>query len=246
MSSLQEFRRALLPRERTGPFVLGLLGGVALSVAFTLGLLAARPTSRPDIVRNDTPVVPAAVRMQEANDRTAAASAAPVPEPSTTVASTDESARATPRVPEAPADDARPKAEPPTTEATVEARSPAAGGRAAVIGFDVPAEERAGAVAVTAVASEPRRPVTEPFSLGELNRPNSPCYVLPRDPWFALERLKVDEPTAQPQVCAVDRSLNTALTWAKSPKEAGEQAKRDHKLVFLIHVSGNFENPGFT
>ena len=46
--------------------------------------------------------------------------------------------------------------------------------------------------------------------------------------------------------CAINRSLNTALTWAKSPAEAAEQANREGKLVFLIHVSGNFEDPGFT
>jgi hypothetical protein len=74
-------------------------------------------------------------------------------------------------------------------------------------------------------------------------------YVLPEKPSFALADLKLDEPAASgqtEQVCAVDRSLNTALTWAKSPGAASEQARQDGKLVFLIHVSGNFEDPGFT
>ncbi len=74
-------------------------------------------------------------------------------------------------------------------------------------------------------------------------------FVLPEKPSFALADLKLDEPAASgqtEQVCAVDRSLNTALTWAKSPGEASEQARKERKLVFLIHVSGNFEDPGFT
>jgi hypothetical protein len=74
-------------------------------------------------------------------------------------------------------------------------------------------------------------------------------FVLPEKPSFALADLKLDEPEAcgqTEQVCAVDRSLNTALTWAKSPGAASEQARKEGKLVFLIHVSGNFEDPGFT
>jgi hypothetical protein len=74
-------------------------------------------------------------------------------------------------------------------------------------------------------------------------------FVLPEKPSFALADLKLDEPAAcgqTEQVCAVDRSLNTALTWARSPGDASEQARKEGKLVFLIHVSGNFEDPGFT
>jgi len=74
-------------------------------------------------------------------------------------------------------------------------------------------------------------------------------FVLPEKPWFALEELVTSEPEscqATEAVCAANRSLNTALTWARSPAEAAEQARRDGKLVFLIHVSGNFEDPGFT
>jgi hypothetical protein len=74
-------------------------------------------------------------------------------------------------------------------------------------------------------------------------------FILPEKPAFALADLKLDETAVgdnSEQVCAVDRSLNTALTWAKSPAAAAEKARQDGKLVFLIHVSGNFENAGFT
>ena len=59
------------------------------------------------------------------------------------------------------------------------------------------------------------------------------------------------KPLASTQVCAPakkfkDRKLSTALTWAESVQEASQQAEENEKLVFLIHVSGNFEMPGFT
>lgn len=59
------------------------------------------------------------------------------------------------------------------------------------------------------------------------------------------------KPLASTQVCAPaekfkDRKLSTALTWAESVQEASQQAEEEQKLVFLIHVSGNFEMPGFT
>jgi hypothetical protein len=63
--------------------------------------------------------------------------------------------------------------------------------------------------------------------------------------WFASLESSESGETAGP-VCSADRSLRTALVWAKSPQQAAEQARREGKLVFLIHVSGNFEDPGFT
>ncbi len=41
-------------------------------------------------------------------------------------------------------------------------------------------------------------------------------------------------------------SLGTTLQWADSPADAYRMAGEQDKLVFLIHVSGNFEIPGFT
>jgi hypothetical protein len=42
------------------------------------------------------------------------------------------------------------------------------------------------------------------------------------------------------------RTLGTALVWATSVAEAATQAEEAGKLVFVIHVSGNFESPEFT
>jgi hypothetical protein len=41
-------------------------------------------------------------------------------------------------------------------------------------------------------------------------------------------------------------SHGTALKWADTPADAYRLAGEQNKLVFLIHVSGNFEIPGFT
>ncbi len=96
-----------------------------------------------------------------------------------------------------------------------------------------------------AIASIP--PAPERFVLQDAPRVEPDSFRLPTDPWFALGSVSADEPAVpEPPVCRVDRSLDTALTWARSPAEASEQAARQGKLVFLIHVSGNFEDPGFT
>lgn len=47
-------------------------------------------------------------------------------------------------------------------------------------------------------------------------------------------------------IARLDRKLNTALEWSSTPEAAAELAEREGKLVFLIHVSGNFAQPGFT
>jgi len=38
----------------------------------------------------------------------------------------------------------------------------------------------------------------------------------------------------------------TTIDFLDTPKEAAAQAKREEKLVFVLHVSGNFEDPRFT
>ncbi len=103
--------------------------------------------------------------------------------------------------------------------------------------------------AAAAVTGRVARLAGDPFKLAAAAASTPASAILPNEAWFALADVTNDEPAscgATPAFCAVNRSLNTALTWAKSPAEAAEEAERDGKLVFLIHVSGNFENPGFT
>ncbi len=61
-------------------------------------------------------------------------------------------------------------------------------------------------------------------------------YFLPKKPWFALADLAIAEPescrTSQ-TVCAINRSLNTALTWAKSPAEAAPASRTRREARFL-------------
>lgn len=38
----------------------------------------------------------------------------------------------------------------------------------------------------------------------------------------------------------------TSVDFLDAPSEAARQAKKEGKLVFVLHVSGNFEDPRFT
>ena len=41
-------------------------------------------------------------------------------------------------------------------------------------------------------------------------------------------------------------SYGTNVEFVSSPSEAARQAKKEQKLVFVLHVSGHFEDPKFT
>ena len=53
-------------------------------------------------------------------------------------------------------------------------------------------------------------------------------------------------PKCEEGKCAADRTLGTKLHWARSPSEAKTKALDTGKLLFVIHVSGNFEQEAFT
>lgn len=82
--------------------------------------------------------------------------------------------------------------------------------------------------------------------------PPAPLAAVPATSPVSIEgKVLTIKLPATTQVCEQekkfkDRKLNTALTWAESVAEASQQAVDEEKLVFLIHVSGNFEMPGFT
>jgi hypothetical protein len=40
--------------------------------------------------------------------------------------------------------------------------------------------------------------------------------------------------------------FGTTVDFVDTPKEAAAPAKKQEKLVFVLHVSGNFEDPRFT
>lgn len=41
-------------------------------------------------------------------------------------------------------------------------------------------------------------------------------------------------------------SCGTSIEFVDTPKEAAALAKKEQKLVFVLHVSGHFEDPRFT
>ena len=48
--------------------------------------------------------------------------------------------------------------------------------------------------------------------------------------------------SANPTTCG----HGTKLEFVESPKEAAAIAKKEQKLVLVLHVSGHFEDPGLT
>lgn len=41
-------------------------------------------------------------------------------------------------------------------------------------------------------------------------------------------------------------NFGTSVRWEGTPSEAAAKAKEEEKLVFVLHVSGHFEDPRFT
>ena len=54
--------------------------------------------------------------------------------------------------------------------------------------------------------------------------------------------------TTNPIDAALDESgcHGTAINFLDTPSDAAKKAKKEEKLVFILHVSGNFEDPKFT
>jgi hypothetical protein len=51
------------------------------------------------------------------------------------------------------------------------------------------------------------------------------------------------KPSSQARSCG---SFGTSVAFLSTPSDAARQAKKDEKLVFVLHVSGHFEDPRFT
>ena len=43
-----------------------------------------------------------------------------------------------------------------------------------------------------------------------------------------------------------DRSYGTALTWEPDDEAAAKEAREGDKLLFVLHLSGHFEDPALT
>ena len=42
------------------------------------------------------------------------------------------------------------------------------------------------------------------------------------------------------------KTFETKVRFHAGPLEAAEEAKNSKKMMFVLHISGNFEDPGFT
>jgi len=52
-----------------------------------------------------------------------------------------------------------------------------------------------------------------------------------------------DRPPAASASCG---SFGTKVEFVATPSEAARQALKEEKLVFVLHISGHFEDPGLT
>jgi hypothetical protein len=53
------------------------------------------------------------------------------------------------------------------------------------------------------------------------------------------------KPLAQPPEHSCGK-FGTSVEFVSTPSEAAQKAKKEEKLVFVLHVSGHFEDPRFT
>ncbi|MBY0522357.1 MAG: hypothetical protein K2R98_03125 [Gemmataceae bacterium] len=70
-----------------------------------------------------------------------------------------------------------------------------------------------------------------------------------RRDWFAVAGLAAAPLLGFGRLSAAEKSggsCGTAIDFFDTPSAAAKQAVKDQKLVFVLHVSGNFEDPRFT
>ena len=94
---------------------------------------------------------------------------------------------------------------------------------------NAPAEQKAD------VAAQAEIPAVAPLP------PDGKETCLDCDPFDVANQAK---PAGQPRP---DREgFDTAVEFVRNPQEAIRLAKQENKLTFILHLSGNFEDPGFT
>jgi hypothetical protein len=89
-------------------------------------------------------------------------------------------------------------------------------------------------------------PATPSPALAELMGTVKPPKAAPvSDPELVIA---LDEPAADPHLEAEQKcdTCGTSIKFMRSPQSAARRAGMEEKLVFLLHVSGNFEDTKFT
>jgi hypothetical protein len=94
-----------------------------------------------------------------------------------------------------------------------------------------------------AVLAEPL-PVVRPVVVTRRVEPPPPVPVLPASPPPLPARVRPAEPEVP--VRPPSENYGTSVMFLGSPADAAEVARREKKLVFVLHVSGNFEESCFT
>ena len=72
--------------------------------------------------------------------------------------------------------------------------------------------------------------------------------VIPALLVLAVSMLPARDAAAPSPRCAScgNETYGTSIEWSGTPAEAAKKAKQEEKLVFVLHVSGHFEDPRFT
>jgi hypothetical protein len=91
---------------------------------------------------------------------------------------------------------------------------------------------------------EPQRsapPAAKPAPTTPLPLPPPPVAATPPPPAIRLSTL-----AEQGRARAAEHRYGTSIDFVDSPTDAAEQAQKDSKLLFVLHVAGNFEKDCFT
>ena len=68
----------------------------------------------------------------------------------------------------------------------------------------------------------------------------------PEVPQPAVKPAVPPAPPADKKTEGTCSTFGTSVEFEDSPSDAARKAKKQEKLVFVLHVSGNFEDPRFT
>jgi hypothetical protein len=94
----------------------------------------------------------------------------------------------------------------------------------------------AGLMAATKKAAWPTGPAEKEMAtlLAEQSQPSEEALATPAAQYPC------------PRTCTADTTYGTAVNFLATPAKAASEARKSNKLTFLLHISGNFEDSGFT
>jgi hypothetical protein len=108
-----------------------------------------------------------------------------------------------------------------------------------------PAEERPVLPALVATTNQPRN-VEPPALVTPLPAPGAPSLAAPPSPPTPTPPLLAALPESGAAPVCESHNYSTSVAFLGSPADAAREAQREQKLMFLLHISGNFEDKQFT